>query len=97
MENIFPRQQFMADPNQELDLQDLVTDVNQMITKNMPELIDPMDYWSFNGFIALFAAPFVQGLFQGLGEGVAKVIVGRWVGMDAYTALGARVSITKHL
>ncbi|KAJ3321891.1 hypothetical protein HDV06_003757 [Boothiomyces sp. JEL0866] len=62
--------------------------LNDMMGPALPPLIEPADYVSVRGAVALFIAPFFQGLFYGLGEGFAKITVGRWVGLDPYIALG---------
>ena len=36
--------------------------------------------------------PFLQGLFYGLGEGIARIMVGRAVGVDPVSALTYRLS-----
>ena len=53
--------------------------LNSFLTSKVPPLIDPMEYCTPTGAINLIVAPFVQGLFQGLGDGLAKVLVGKWV------------------
>jgi hypothetical protein len=68
--------------------------VNDIIQKNIPQIIEPKEYISFNGFVALVLCPFVQGLFHGLGEGIARIYVGNWVGMAPHVALGARINKT---
>ena len=54
-------------------------DINSFIASKIPPLVDPYEYCTPTGLLNLVFAPFIQGLFQGLGEGLAKVIVGRWV------------------
>jgi hypothetical protein len=66
--------------------------MNELITTHVAPIIDPLEYFSFNGMVALVFAPFFQGLFQGLGEGLARITVGKWVGLDTFTALGVRKS-----
>ncbi|KAJ3178503.1 hypothetical protein HDU87_003577 [Geranomyces variabilis] len=45
-------------------------------------------YANFKGFVSLVVTPFFQGMFYGFGEGTAKVLIGRWFGIDPLTALG---------
>ncbi|KAI8817895.1 uncharacterized protein EV422DRAFT_508457 [Fimicolochytrium jonesii] len=47
------------------------------------------EYFTFNGLITLVITPFFQGMFYGFGEGTAKVVIGRWFGIDPVVALGA--------
>ncbi|KAH6583844.1 hypothetical protein BASA50_010623 [Batrachochytrium salamandrivorans] len=51
---------------------------------------DPAFFFTLKGFINLVVAPFFQGMFHGLGEGIARILVGRWVGIDPLTALAGR-------
>lgn len=45
-------------------------------------------YANLRGFVNLVIIPFFQGMFYGLGEGTAKVLLGRWFGVDPLVALG---------
>jgi hypothetical protein len=69
--------------------------MNELIQKSIPPIVDPKEYVSFNGFVSLVLCPFVQGLFHGLGEGIARIYVGGWVGMPAHIALGAKMETVK--
>ncbi|KAJ3301563.1 hypothetical protein HDV03_000675 [Kappamyces sp. JEL0829] len=56
----------------------------------LPEVEQDLSvYLTYPGLVALTLAPFTQGLFHGLGEGLARVVVGHyWMGMEPYLALG---------
>eukprot|EP00842_Homolaphlyctis_polyrhiza_P004100 jgi/Hompol1/4691/HPOL_000034-RA len=45
---------------------------------------------TLSGFVSLLIAPFFQGLAHGLGEGIARILVGRFVGVDPLSALTGR-------
>ena len=57
----------------------------------LPEVLDLSCYWTVEGIVALTIAPFTQGLFHGLGEGLARIIIGSWwLGFTPYVALGGK-------
>ncbi|EGF82363.1 hypothetical protein BATDEDRAFT_86601 [Batrachochytrium dendrobatidis JAM81] len=58
---------------------------------------DPEFFLTFKGITNLVIAPFFQGMFYGLGEGIARIFVGRWVGIDPLTALTGRKRDTQHI
>ncbi|KAI9091895.1 hypothetical protein DFS34DRAFT_634515 [Phlyctochytrium arcticum] len=45
-------------------------------------------YTTIPGLISLLITPFFQGMFYGLGEGLAKVVMGRYYGVEPVIALG---------
>jgi hypothetical protein len=45
---------------------------------------------TFNALSVLIISPFFQGLCYGLGEGIGRIYIGRWVGLDPETALMGR-------
>ncbi|KAJ3047255.1 hypothetical protein HK097_011705 [Rhizophlyctis rosea] len=45
-------------------------------------------YANLAGFTQLVLSPFFQGLFYGLGEGTAKILLGRHFGVDPFVSLG---------
>ncbi|KND01975.1 uncharacterized protein SPPG_02482 [Spizellomyces punctatus DAOM BR117] len=45
-------------------------------------------YANLRAFVSLVITPFFQGMFYGLGEGTAKVMLGRYFGVDPLIALG---------
>ncbi|RKO93789.1 hypothetical protein BDK51DRAFT_35133 [Blyttiomyces helicus] len=47
------------------------------------------EFFTLKGFVHLFIAPFLQGMFYGLGESTARVLVGRYFEVDPAVALGA--------
>ncbi|KAI8912891.1 hypothetical protein BC831DRAFT_490602 [Entophlyctis helioformis] len=55
-----------------------------------PPIYDVSFFLSAKGFTNVVLAPFFQGMFHGFGEGIARIVVGRWVGVDPVTALIAR-------
>ncbi|KAJ3293847.1 hypothetical protein HK104_004145 [Borealophlyctis nickersoniae] len=52
------------------------------------EDVDLSRYTNLAGFVSLVVTPFFQGMFYGLGEGAAKVFIGRWFGVEPSIALG---------
>ncbi|KAI8590730.1 hypothetical protein BDZ88DRAFT_413864 [Geranomyces variabilis] len=50
-------------------------------------------YANFKSFVSLVVTPFFQGMFYGFGEGTAKVLIGRWFGIDPLTALGGNPAL----
>ena len=76
--------------NEELEL------LNSFIINKIPPLVDPSEYISISGVTNLVFAPFIQGMFQGLGESLARVIVGQWVylligGIGSIHSVGCQV------
>ncbi|KAJ3189260.1 hypothetical protein HDU85_002888 [Gaertneriomyces sp. JEL0708] len=45
-------------------------------------------YANVSSMVALVVVPFFQGLFYGLGEGAAKVLIGNYFGLEPIVALG---------
>lgn len=73
--------------NEIIDIND---EINQFIENQMPVIKDLSEYWTIEGIVALTLGPFTQGLFHGLGEGIARVFVGGLVDLPPYYALGGR-------
>ncbi|TPX56050.1 hypothetical protein PhCBS80983_g04826 [Powellomyces hirtus] len=57
-------------------------------TDLLPHQYTLMKYLNFKSFVSLVITPFFQGMFYGFGEGAAKVVIGRWYGVDPIIALG---------
>jgi hypothetical protein len=74
----------------EIDLGDINDEINQLLTSQMPVVKDLHEYFTLPGILSLTIAPFTQGLFHGLGEGIARVFIGDLVGLSPYYALGGR-------
>jgi hypothetical protein len=74
---------------------DPVHDINKLVESQLVPVKDLSEYWTVSGIITLTLAPFVQGLFYGLGEGIARVFVGEWIGLEPYYALGGRLEPSK--
>ncbi|KAJ3126593.1 hypothetical protein HK098_007348 [Nowakowskiella sp. JEL0407] len=69
---------------------------SQPTIPGIPTLPDP---WKFEGdeslsgfqrtflrIVRFVAMPFLQGMFYGLGEGIARAVVGKWVGLKTETS-----------
>ena len=60
----------------------------QELLEKLVNVPDPDLVWTTKGIIALIVAPFCQGFFYGLGEGIAKIGLGFWFGLDPAVSLG---------
>ncbi|KAJ3158566.1 hypothetical protein HDU86_002791 [Geranomyces michiganensis] len=66
-------------------------DPDDLLPQDAAELLPNaslVKYANFKSFVSLVVTPFFQGMFYGFGEGTAKVLIGRWFGIDPLTALG---------
>lgn len=55
-----------------------------------PEVLPLSHYFTIQGFSSLVIAPFLQGFFYGLGEGLSYWGLARWFRMDFRTVFSKR-------
>lgn len=63
----------------------------ESITQQTPGLHDPPNLFTFHSFSVLVISPFFQGLCYGLGEGLGRIWIGNWIGIDPVAALIGRM------
>ena len=55
--------------------------------QSSPGVHNPLNLFTLNSLSILVITPFFQGLLYGFGEGIGKIVVGGWIGLDAATSL----------
>jgi hypothetical protein len=75
-------------------LNNLITSLSPDLTKlthETPGIHSKSQLFTFTSFSVLVISPFFQGLTYGLGEGLGKICIGKWIGIDPVWALIGRM------